>query len=178
MYRDLDLKVVPLGQGHDASSPHKEHLCQIWSSANETLGKYGLDKKIPCKSIVTLTLESLPWVKVMTHCLTTRNIYAKYEAPQTKDNENMVRKSKIPCKSTVTLTLESWLWVKVMTHRLTTRNIYAKYEAPQMKDRENMVRTKKIHASLPWPWPWERDLGSRSWHTVSTQGIFVPNMKV
>ena len=114
----------------------------------------------------------------MTHRLTTRNIYAKYEAPQTKDNENMVRKSKIPCKSTVTLTLESWPWVKVMTHRLTTWNIYAKYEAPQTKDKENMVRTRKFHASLLWPWPWESDLGSRSWHTVSTQGTFVPNMKL
>ena len=90
----------------------------------------------------------------------------------------MTRTSKIPCKSTVTLTLESSPWVKVMTHRLTTRNIHAKYEAPQTKDKDNMVRTRKFHASLLWPWPWGRDLGSKSVHTVSPQGTFMPNMKL
>ena len=36
----------------------------------------------------------------------------------------------------------------------------------------------KFHASLLWPWPWSRDLESRSWHTVSPQGTFMPNMKL
>ena len=53
------------GQGHNTPLGHGQQVCEISSKSNFAIRSYGLDTDFQHMCTVTLTLEILPWFKVM-----------------------------------------------------------------------------------------------------------------
>ena len=73
---DLDLGDMALGQGHDTPLGYGQQVCEMLSGSTVVERSYDADTDF--RYMCTVTLEILPWVKVMTHPWFMDNKCVKY----------------------------------------------------------------------------------------------------
>ena len=81
---DLDIGGMTLCQSHNTPLGHGQQLCAIISRSNFAVRSYGPDTDFGYLCTVTLTLETWPWVKVMTHPWVMDNNCVKYYPDRTR----------------------------------------------------------------------------------------------
>ena len=64
---DIDLGNITLGQGHDTPLDDGQQVCDILSSSNSAVRRYGIETDFGYVCTVTLTLAALPLVMVLSH---------------------------------------------------------------------------------------------------------------
>ena len=82
---DLDIGEMTLGEDHDTPLGDGQYVCELLSRSNLAVRSYSPDKDYlyVCTVHVTLNLEILPWVKVMTHPWVMDNNCVKYNEDPT-----------------------------------------------------------------------------------------------
>ena len=81
VHYDLDLGVMTFGQGHNIPLCYGQQLCEILSRSNLTVMSYGPETDFGYVCTVTMTLEIILWVKVMTNTWVMDNKHVKYPDP-------------------------------------------------------------------------------------------------
>ena len=124
---------------------------------------------------VTLALEILPWVKVMTHPLVRDNNCVQYYPDPTRQWGVMARTKMLDICA-----LWPWPWRYDLRsrswHPWVMDNNCAKHYPETTWQWGVMARTKILEMCTLWPWPWKYDLASRSWHILESWTTIVWNI--